>query len=218
MIQHKNIRKSSIKQLKHFVVNRIQQEASLKRKAPHFYINPKVHKKYIPARPVVSSIDCHTSKIFKFVNHYLQPHTKILLFCVKETIDFIKKKPGKVKKTSKESILVTLHLKALQTNIPIHEGMESVKETFNNQAKEPIARRVTIKFLYLTLILNNFVFNGINYLQTKDCPIGTICAPAYANICMEKFEKLNIYPYLNFSTFQCQLIQIIYFSLEWNRI
>ena len=35
---------------------------------------------YIPGRPVVSSVECHTSKISKFVDHYLQPHTKSLSY------------------------------------------------------------------------------------------------------------------------------------------
>ena len=34
----------------------------------HFYVTPKVHKKDIPGRPVVSSIDCHTSKLSKSVD------------------------------------------------------------------------------------------------------------------------------------------------------
>ena len=37
--------------------------------------------------------------------------------------------------------------------------------------------------------MNNFVFNGINYLQKKGCAMGSICAPTYANICMGKFER-----------------------------
>ena len=45
-------------------------------KTPDFYITPKVHKKDIPGRSAVSSIDCHTSKLYKFVDHYLQPQTK----------------------------------------------------------------------------------------------------------------------------------------------
>ena len=39
-------------------------------KTPHSYITPKVHMKDIPGRPVVSSMDCHTSKLSKFVDHY----------------------------------------------------------------------------------------------------------------------------------------------------
>ena len=56
------------------------------------------------------------------------------------------------------------------------------------------------------------IVNGINYTQKKSCAMGTICAPAYANIFMGKFEKLHIYPYLrNFSTFYCRFIDDTFF-------
>ena len=42
-------------------------------KTPHFYLPPKIHKPNNPGRPVVSSINCHTSKISHFVDFYLQP-------------------------------------------------------------------------------------------------------------------------------------------------
>ena len=47
-------------------------------KTPHFYVTPKVQNKDIPGRFVVISIDFNTSKLSKFVDHYLQPHTKAL--------------------------------------------------------------------------------------------------------------------------------------------
>ena len=105
---------------------------------------------------------------------------------LKDTTDFINKLEN-VKDTSEDSILVTLDVKALYTNISNHKGIEAVEETLNNQAKKPVATRVIIKFLYLILILNNFVFNGIKYLQRKGCAMGTICALAYANIFMGIF-------------------------------
>ena len=105
-----------------------------------------------------------------------------------------------------------MDVKALYTNIPNHEGIEAMKETLNNQAKKPKATRVIIKFLYLILTLHNFAFNGITYIQKNDCDMGKICAPAYANIFMGKFEKLHIYPYLkNFLTFSCRFIDDILF-------
>ena len=170
-------------------------------KTPHSYVTPKVHQKDIPGRPVGSSIDCYTSKLSKFVDHYLQRQTKSLPSYVKDTTDFIDKLEN-VKDTSKDSILVTLDLKALYTKTPNHEGIEAVEETLNNQAKKSIATRVIIKFLYLRLTLNNVAFYGINYIQNKGCAMSTICAALYANIFMGKFEKLHIYPYIrNFSTF-----------------
>ena len=45
-------------------------------KAPHFYVTPRLNKKDIPGQPVVSSIDCHTSKLFKFFDHYLSTPRK----------------------------------------------------------------------------------------------------------------------------------------------
>ena len=72
-------------------------------------------------------------------------------------------KPGNVKDKSKDSILVTLNLKVLYNNITNHKGIEVVKEALNNQAKKQIAVRVIIKFLYLMLTHNNFIFNGIKF-------------------------------------------------------
>ena len=45
-------------------------------RTPQFHIFPKVHKTNIPGRPAVRSVECHTSKISKFVDHCLQPHAK----------------------------------------------------------------------------------------------------------------------------------------------
>ena len=114
-----------------------------------------------------------------------------------------------------QSVLVTLDAKALYTKIPNHDGIEAVKEATNNQAKKPITARVIIKFLCLKLTLNNFIFNGIHYIQKKGCAMGTSCALAYANISMGKLEKLHIYPYLRiFSIFYCRFIDDLFFV--WN--
>ena len=45
------------------------------------------------------------------------------------------------------------------------------------------------KFLFLTLTLDNFLFNGIHYLQKIVFAIGAIYASNYTNIFVGKFEK-----------------------------
>ena len=55
-------------------------------KTPHFSITPKAHRKDKPGWSVVSSIDCHTNKPFKYVDH-----AKALPSYVKDTTDFFKK-------------------------------------------------------------------------------------------------------------------------------
>ena len=58
---------------------------------------------------------------------------------------------------------------------------------------------------------NNFVFNGINYLQEKDCAMGTKCAPSYVNIYMGWFEETFLFPFLtNVSNFYLRFIDDIF--------
>ena len=91
-------------------------------KTPYFQIAPKLRKKDTPGRPAVSSIHFHTSKLSKFVNHYLQTHAKGLPSYVKHTTDF-RNKLENVKDKSKDPILVILDVNTLYTNIPSHEGI-----------------------------------------------------------------------------------------------
>ena len=78
------------------------------------------------------------------------------------------------------SYLVSLDVRSLYTNILHTEGIEDVKQKLK-KSKPSILR------------LNNFVFNGINYLQKKGCTIGTKCAPSYANIFVGWFEEKFIF-------------------------
>ena len=111
-----------------------------------------------------------------------------------------------------------MDVQALYTNIPNHEGIEGVKEMLN-QTNKSLATQVIIKFLYIILTMNNFLLNGINYLQTKGCAMGTIYALPYANGFIGKFGKLHIYPYIrNIPTFYCEFIDNIISLMDQNRI
>ena len=85
-------------------------------KTPQFHVFPKVHKTNIPGRLVVSSVECHTITISKFVDQYVQPHAKSLPSYEKDTSDFINR-INKTKDINKDTILVTLNVKSLYTNI-----------------------------------------------------------------------------------------------------
>ena len=102
-------------------------------------------------------------------------------------------------------------MKSLYTNIPNNEGIKAAREAYDNHPNKTVATKVIIMFLSLILTLNNFVFNSINYLQIMGCAMGTICAPAYANIFMTQFEKQHIYLYIkNKSILYLQYINIIF--------
>ena len=151
-------------------------------KTPEFHLLPKIHKANDPGRPVISSVNCHTSRISELVDYYLQPEVKKLKSYVKDTTDFIKKIEA-IDHVSDDSYLVSLDVRSLYTNIPHKEGIEAVKQKLK-KSKTSISIKVILTFLKLILTLNNFVFNDINYLQKKGYAMGTKCAPSYANIFM----------------------------------
>ena len=162
---------------------------------PKFCTRPKIHKTGNPGHPVVSSVNCHTNTISKYVDFHLQPVVKNISSYVRDTTDSLQKL-DKVKIVPNDCLLVTLDMKSVYTNIPNNEGIKAVREAYDNHPSKTVATKVIITFLSLILTLNNFVFNSINYLQIMGCAMGTICAPAYANIFMAQFEKQYIYPYI----------------------
>ena len=116
-------------------------------KTPQFKMLPKVHKKGSPGRPVVSSIDCHTTKISKYIDNQLQPHVKELKSYVKDSTDFIRKIKS-MEKIPDKRILVTMDVRSLFTNIPNKEGIEAVETTLKRENK---AKRIISTFLRLIL-------------------------------------------------------------------
>ena len=101
---------------------------------------------------------------------------------MKQTADSFQKL-DKIKNIPNDSLLVTLDVKSLHTNIPNNEGIK-VYEAYDDHSTKTVVKKVIITFLRLIPTLNNFVFNSINYLQIMGCEMGTIRAPAYANIFM----------------------------------
>ena len=174
-------------------------------KTPESHLLPKIHKDNNPGRRVISSINCHTRRISEFVDYYLQPEVKKRKSYVKDTTDFIKKFEA-IDHVSDDFYLVSLDVRSLYTNIPHKEGIEAVKQKLK-KSKPSINIKVILTFLKLILTLNNFVFNGINYLQKRGCAMGTKCAPSYANIFMGWFEEKFIFPLLtNLSDFYLRFI------------
>ena len=87
-------------------------------KPGRFYILPKED----PGRPIVSSNSHPTERIYHFIDHHLQPLVHKLPSYVKDTNDFLKKLLT-IGKLPSNSLLVTLDVSSLDTNIPHNEGI-----------------------------------------------------------------------------------------------
>ena len=75
-------------------------------------------------------------------------------------------------------------------NFPNHKCIKAAIDALNSLPKKPITTKVSIKFIFLILTLNNFTFNVIYYFQKAGRAMGTTWAPNYANNFIRK--KLHI--------------------------
>ena len=91
-------------------------------KPGRFYFLPKIHKDGNPGRPIISGNSTATEKISKFVDLLIQPLVPSLSSHVKDTTDFIRK-TEKIKELPPGTLLATLDVSSLYTNIPHKEGI-----------------------------------------------------------------------------------------------
>ena len=80
----------------------------------------------------------------------------------------------------------------------IHESLLGHWRISNIERVHCLSFGLHMYYAHLTSVwseyfVNTFVFNSKFYLQIRGCPMGTICAPAYANIFMAEFEKKNYF-------------------------
>ena len=93
----------------------------------HFPILPKIRKVRIPGRPIISLSGAPTERISKFVDFHLRPLIEKIPSYSKVTTDFLLKfKSGG--KVPSGSLLVTLDVHSLYTNIPHVEEIEAGRE------------------------------------------------------------------------------------------
>jgi hypothetical protein len=104
---------------------------------------------------------------------------------------------GEIGHLPDDTILTTLDVKSLYTNIPNEEAKEAALNLLDSHRTptEVPTNTTLIKLLDLVLRCNNFQFNGTNYLQVGGTAMGTRVAPSLANAFMDSFEHKFVYSY-----------------------
>ena len=146
-----------------------------------FYILPKVHKPGNPGRPIVSSCGSPTEGISRFINFHLSPLVRKIPSYIKDTTDFLKKLGG-LGNLPSGTILATLDVTSLYTNIPHDKGIETCEAMLNTREVLQPSTDDLAHLIKLVLTKNNFTFNDEYYLQVHGTAMGTRMAPSYANI------------------------------------
>lgn len=84
----------------------------------------------------------------------------------------------------KDSILVTLDVSSLYTNIDTEDGLLIVEEELTKAGQNQPSAKTLTWLLGKVLKLNNFTFNNHNFTQVKGAAMSTRAAPNYANVYM----------------------------------
>jgi len=158
-----------------------------------FYMLPKTHKpkeswsfpnKMPPGRPIVSDCNSASKNISGLIDFYLKDLANRHPSYIKNTYDFV----DKISKLNipKQSLLITLDVESMYTNINHDKGILAVKEAFG---RSNLLYDSIIDLLELALRNNDFIFNNEWFLQVTGTAMGADYAPHYADIYMAKFEK-----------------------------
>ena len=153
-----------------------------------FYHLPKIHKAGNPGRPIVSSCGAPTERISEYVDHHLCALVVQIPSYLRDTTDFLRKL-STLETLPPGSILVTLDVSSLYTNIPHNEGVAACREALETRPSLAPPTNYLVDLIQQILTLNNFTFNGEHYLQTQGTAMGTRMAPSYANLFMAKLEE-----------------------------
>ena len=139
-------------------------------------------------RPIISCCGSVTENIGVFVEHKL----KVLGYkhesFIKDTPDFIRK----VEEINKEidlpsnTILVTMDISSLYTNISHDDGIECAREALDERDDKQIPTEYIVRLLHVLLEYNIFEFNKEIYQQMIGTAMGSKPAPPYANIFLAK--------------------------------
>ena len=153
-----------------------------------FYLLPKIHKPGNPGRLIVSSCGAPTEKISQFVDYHLCPLVENLPSFIKDTTSFITKLQS-LNNIPEGTLLVTLDVSSLYTNIPHQEGIEACTEALNTRIIQQSPTEDLAELINQILTKNNFEFGDQHFLQVHGTAMGTRMAPSYANIFMGKLEQ-----------------------------
>jgi len=160
----------------------------------HFYMLPKIHKplekwpipNMPPGRPIISDCSSESYRVSEYIDHFLQPLASKHDSYLKDTSDFLNKL--KQAKINENSLIVTMDVESMYTNIDHESGLAAVKKAFEENIDPRRPDQHILDLLELSLKNNDFQFNGETFLQTKGTAMGKKYAPSYANIFMAHFE------------------------------
>ncbi|CAJ0951224.1 unnamed protein product [Ranitomeya imitator] len=145
---------------------------------------PKIHKSGNPGRSINSCVGTLTEQVSGWVEGILKPLVKDTPSFIQDTTDLLNKLSA-IGSLPKGTILATMDVESLYSNIPHQDGLNACKFFLENTGTDTDSVVKLIKFI---LTHNYFEFNKM-YLHETGTAMGGKMAPQYANIFMAKLQS-----------------------------
>ncbi|XP_025262217.1 uncharacterized protein LOC112637212 [Camponotus floridanus] len=155
---------------------------------PRAYSLPKIHKTNIPFRLIVSSINSPLYSLALFLHKVMIKNFPIAPSHINNSFDLVHKLADI--HIDDDSVLISLDVTSLFTNIPVDLALSSVSSRWRfiqNTCGLP-----EFEFLNaVRLVLNStfFTFNNMFYKQTFGTPMGSPISPIIADIVLQDLEE-----------------------------
>uniref|UniRef100_K7EXL6 Reverse transcriptase domain-containing protein n=1 Tax=Pelodiscus sinensis TaxID=13735 RepID=K7EXL6_PELSI len=176
------------------MTHRIHIEASSEPRPGLFYLLPKIHKPGHPGRPIISGIGTLTTGLSSCVDSLLKTYATNTPSYLRDTTDFLRKLQN-IDNLPNNTILPTMDVEDLYTNIPHEDGLQAIRNTI----PEDTTASQTADLCNFVFTHNYFQFENNLYLQISGTAMGTCMAPQYANVFMADLEQhfLSSHPLLS---------------------
>ena len=157
---------------------------------PKFYGLPKIHKRGIPLRPIVSSRGSNSYEVAKELARILKPLVGSSPYHIKNTADFIEQ----IKHVTllADETITSYDVSALFTSVPIEAAINIIQRRL--ELDQELHSRTNMKVEHITSLLEFFLkttyfqFQGSFYEQINGAAMGSPISPIVANLFMEDFE------------------------------
>ena len=142
-----------------------------------------------PYRTIVSCKGTFTEHISGLVYSILRNFLDNMPSFLKDTTDFLYKLNDITHLVTPDSLLATMDVNSLHTNIPHSDGVEACRSFLTMNTTDQTLINDIPTLVDFILKHNLFVFDDKQYLQINGTTMGTKMAPTYANIFMYYIEN-----------------------------
>ena len=136
----------------------------------------------------MSGFNSSTMKLSEFLDSFLKHLAQRCKSYIKDTNDFLLKLRT-LGDLPPNSILVTMDVSSLYTNIDQEEGAEACYRKLEEREQKSVPSLVLKDLILKVLKHNIFRFRDSFYTQKIGTSMGTPMAPNYANLFMDGFER-----------------------------